>query len=245
MSERIIKTASQNNITVIKIDAPPDEALAQELWSHCEQINFDTNIRAVVITGAGAKRFCTGGKAQFQQRQTAFSLSDPIAAIRCPVIAAINADAIGAALEMALTCDIRIASDKARFAFPYIKYGVLSAGGATQRLPRLVGQAKAMELLLTGREIDAEEALDIGLVNRVVPGADVLTAAIKMAEDLSEKASLAVRYCKEAVLKGLDLTLEQGLRLEGDLYFLLHTTEDRTEGINAFKEKRRPEFRGK
>ncbi len=232
-------------ITVIQIDSPPDEALAQELWSHCEQINYDTEIRAVVITGAGLKRFCTGGKAQFKQRQTAFSLSDPVAAIRCPVIAAINADAIGAALEIALACDIRITSDKARFAFPYIKYGVVPADGATQRLPRLVGQAKAMELLLTGREIEAGEALDIGLVSRVVADADVMAAAVKLAEELSGKASLAVNYCKEAVLKGLDLTLEQGLRMEGDLYFLLHTTGDRTEGINAFKEKRQPKFKGK
>ena len=117
--------------------------------------------------------------------------------------------------------------------------------GGTQLLPRLVGRTKAMELILTGLQIDSAEAKSIGLVNQVVPAAEVMTSTLKMAEHLAAKGPIALRYAKEAVLKGMDMTLEQGLRLEADLYFLLQTTKDRHEGITAFREKRTPEFEGK
>ena len=245
MSKRVFQTETRDHVTIVRIDSPPDEMLAQELRALSEQINYDTSIHTVIVTGANRGHFLTGDDRRIARRKAAFSLSDPIAAIHCPVIAAMNADAVGPALEIALACDIRIASEEASFAFPYLKQGVLPLDGASQRLPRLVGQAEAMELLLTGREVSAVKAQEIGLVNSVVPKTEVLKAALQMAGELSDKAPLAVSYCKEAVLKGLDLTLEQGLRLEGDLYFLLHTTKDRSEGINAFRGKRRPQFRGK
>ncbi|MFA5079875.1 MAG: enoyl-CoA hydratase-related protein [Dehalococcoidia bacterium] len=221
----------------------PGPDLAAELASICDELNYDTEIRAAVISGSGPV-FC-GDVASANRTQTAFSLSAPVASLNCPVIAAINGDATGMGLELALACDIRIAADTALFSLPGIERGLIPSDGATQRLPRLIGRAMAMELMLTGDTISAAEALRIGLVSRVVPAKDVLNAGLEMGREMAGKASWALRFCKEAVYKGLDRTLAQGLQLEGDLYFLLHTTEDRTEGINAFKEKRKPEFKGK
>ncbi|MHB8084802.1 MAG: enoyl-CoA hydratase/isomerase family protein [Dehalococcoidia bacterium] len=219
-----------------------DAGLAAELQQVCEDINFDSAIRALIITAPAGKDFCTGltdGKMQ------AFSLSGPVAALNCPVIAAIDGQASGIGLELALACDIRLASVNARFSLPYIEKGLLPSDGATQRLPRLVGRGKAMEMMLTGKTLTVKEAMQIGLVNRVLPQKNLLPFAIEMGKEMADKASLALKYCKEAVMEGLDMTLEQGLHLEGDLYFLLHTTADRIEGITAFKEKRKPRFKGK
>jgi enoyl-CoA hydratase/carnithine racemase len=156
----------------------------------------------------------------------------------------IGGDAIGLGLELALACDIRIAADTAHFGFPHIKEGLIPWDGGTQRLSRVVGQAKAMEMILTGEVIDAEEAYRIGLLSKVVPAEELMPVTIDMAREMASKGPIALRYAKEAIQKGMDLTLEQGLRLEADLYFLLHTTKDRTEGITAFREKRTPEFEG-
>ncbi|MFA5401079.1 MAG: enoyl-CoA hydratase-related protein [Dehalococcoidia bacterium] len=221
----------------------PGPDLAARLAVICDELNYDTEIRAAVITGSGPA-FC-GDAESTRGEQPAFSLSAPVASLNCPVIAAINGDAIGIGLELALACDIRIAAETAHFSLPGIQHGLIPSDGATQRLPRLVGRAKAVEMMLTGEVISADEALRIGLVSRVVPAKDVLNVALEMGREMAGKASWALRYCKEAVYKGLDRTLAQGLQLEGDLYFLLHTTEDRIEGVNAFREKRKPEFKGK
>ena len=216
--------------------------LSQELCAACEEINFDTTVRLVIITGAKGKAFCTGSPGS---KDSSYSLSIPVASLECPVIAAINGDAIGLGFELALACDIRIASASSHFSLPYIEKGLIPSDGATQRLPRLIGRAKAMELMLTGQTLSAEEARRIGLVSRVTSGTEMMPAVLEMGKEMAGKAALSLKYCKEAVLKGLDMTLDQGLRLEGDLYFLLHTTEDRTEGITAFKEKRKPHFKGR
>jgi enoyl-CoA hydratase/carnithine racemase len=218
-------------------------ALAQELCAACEEINFDTAVKAVIITGAQGKAFCTGLPGR--GKGGSYSLSIPVAALECPVIAAVNGDAIGIGFELALACDIRIASAGAYFSIPYITKGLIPSDGATQRLPRLVGRAKAIELMLTGQTLSAKEACRIGLVSRVTADKELMSTVMAMGKEMAAKATLSLKYCKEAVLKGLDMTLDQGLRLEGDLYFLLHTTEDRTEGITAFKEKRKPHFKGK
>jgi enoyl-CoA hydratase/carnithine racemase len=172
------------------------------------------------------------------------SVVTPVASLAIPVIAAINGDALGQGLELALACDIRIAVGSARFGFPQIASGSMPRDGGTQRLPRLIGRGKAMEMLLTGQSVDAAEAYRIGLVSKVVRQEELMPAAMDIAQSLASRAPLAVRYGKEAVLKGMDLTLEQGLRLEADLYFLLQTTRDRAEGIKAFLEKRSPKFKG-
>jgi enoyl-CoA hydratase len=165
---------------------------------------------------------------------------------RCPqpIIAAIRGYALGGGLELALACDLRIASEDAQLGLTEINLAIIPGGGGTQRLPRLVGRGRALEMILTGTRIDAREALRIGLVERVVPSADVLTAAQELARTLAQKAPVALRYAKEAVVKGLELPLADGLRLENDLATLLRTTEDRIEGAKAFLEKRRPRFTG-
>jgi enoyl-CoA hydratase/carnithine racemase len=168
-----------------------------------------------------------------------------IAAIDRPVIAAINGDALGPGLELALSCDIRLASSRARFGLAQVARGRIPTDGGTQRLPRIVGRGKALELLLTAEVITADEALEIGLVSKVVPPEALSGEAEKLAGIVAAKGPIALRYLKEAVNKGLDMTMEQGLRLEADLYFLLHTTADRTEGIKAFREKRPPKYQGK
>jgi enoyl-CoA hydratase len=166
---------------------------------------------------------------------------------RCPqpIIAAIRGYALGGGLELALACDLRIASDDAQLGLTEVNLAIIPGGGGTQRLPRLVGRGRALEMILTGARVDARAALSIGLVERVVPAADVLAAARELARTLAEKAPIALRYAKEAVVKGLELPLADGLRLENDLATLLRTTEDRVEGAKAFLEKRKPRFTGK
>lgn len=215
-----------------------DRQLARELEDVCYLISQDDNIYVVIITGAGERAFCAGGDSE------RLNVSAVVAGVDRPVIAAINGDALGQGLELALSCDIRIASHGARFGLPQVASGFIPGDGGTQRLPRLVGRSKALELILTAETIGAEEALEIGLVSKVVPQQKLTSEVEALAQAMASKAPVALRYVKEAVSKGLDLTLEQGLRLEADLYFLLHTTADRTEGIKAFLEKRPPRFKG-
>ncbi len=222
-----------------------NQQLAQELEDVCRGINQDEDIYVVMLTGAGGKVFCGGSQLELEKSGTVYSAATAIAGIDRPVVAAINGDALGQGLELALSCDIRLASDKARFGFPQVAQGLIPFDGGTQRLPRIVGKGKALELILTAETIIAEEAFEIGLVNKVVAGANLAAEAEALAKTIASKGPIALRYIKEAVNKGLDLTLEQGLRLEADLYFLLHTTADRAEGITAFLEKRPPQFKGK
>jgi len=216
--------------------------LVQELEDVCCQINQDDDIYLVIITGAGDKAFCGGSELEPVKYRCSPAAS--IAGIDRPVIAAINGDALGQGLELALSCDIRLAAEKAHFGLSQVAQGLIPMDGGTQRLPRIVGKGKAMELLLTADTINAEEAFEIGLVNKVV-SEDKLAAEIEaLAKAITIKGPIALKYAKESVNKGLDLTLEQGLRLEADLYFLLQTTADRTEGIKAFLEKKPPQFKG-
>jgi enoyl-CoA hydratase/carnithine racemase len=214
--------------------------LAQELADACRRADRNDEVYVVVISGAG-KAFCGGGEAKGEVYNVASALAD----IEKPVIMAINGDALGQGLELVLAGDIRLAADDARFGLPQLTDGLIPADGGTQRLARLVGRGKALELILTAETIAAKTALEIGLVNRVVPAAELAAEAKALAESVARQGPIALRFIKEAVNKGLDMTLEQGLRLEGDLYFLLHTTDDRTEGINAFLKKRKPKFRGR
>jgi enoyl-CoA hydratase len=238
----------KNHIAYITLNRPEtgniiNLELAQELEDVCRQINQDDAIYVVILTGAGDKAFCKGS--QPEKSGTVYSAANAIASIDRPVIAAINGDALGQGLELVLSCDIRLASDKAKFSFPEVAKGLIPADGGTQRLPRIVGRGKALELVLTAETINAQQAFEIGLVSKVVPRKELIAEAEALARTIVAKGPVALRFIKEAVNKGLDLTLEQGLRLEADLYFLLHTTADRTEGIKAFLGKRPPKFKGK
>ena len=216
--------------------------LAQELEDICRQINRDDDIYVVIITGAGDKAFCAGSELEPEDRR--YSPTVSIASIDRPVIAAINGEALGQGLEIALSCDIRIAVDRACFGLTQVAQGLIPVDGGTQRLPRIVGKGKAMELIFTAETINAREAFEIGLVNKVVNGEKLASEVDTLAKTIASNGPVALKYAKEAVNKGLDITLEQGLHLEADLYFLLHTTADRTEGIKAFLEKRPPKFKG-
>jgi enoyl-CoA hydratase/carnithine racemase len=212
----------------------------------------------VVITGAGDK-FCAGNELEYltgtgmnlkaavkklRDNDIRYEVASAIALIDRPVIAAINGDALGQGLELALACDIRYASETANFGFPQTAAGLMPMDGGTQRLPRLIGRGKSLEMILSSEIIDAGEALNIGLVSQVVSQKELMEKTMAFASGMAAKAPIAMRYVKEAVNKGMDLTLDQGVRLEADLYFLIHTTADRTEGIKAFQEKRKPQFKG-
>jgi enoyl-CoA hydratase len=226
--------------------------LRDEMTELCAEIVWDEDIRIIILTGAGEKSFTMGtnltgivARVNEELEIELWSITKSIPKLDRPVIAAITVDAIGQGLELALACDIRIASETSHFGLPQIKYGLIPEDGGTQRLSRLVGNSKALEMILTGEMIDAQEAFRIGLVNKVVSPDKVMTVVVDMANEMASKGTIAVRYAKEAIYKGMDMTLEQGLRLEADLYLLIHTTRDRVEGIKAFREKRPPKFEGK
>jgi enoyl-CoA hydratase/carnithine racemase len=223
-----------------------------DLSELCDEVTWDEEVHVVVITGTGEKAFSaeedltkTVSVGPLEGGTGSQSLVDSVAKLDKPVIAVINGNAIGIGLELALACDLRIASETSRFGLPQIKSGRIPSDGGTQRLSRLVGKGKALEMILTGEIIDAREALRIGLVNKVVSKRDLMEVAMKMAQEMASRGPIASRYIKEAIYKGMDMTLEQGLRLEADLYLLIHTSKDRTEGIQAFREKRPPRFEGK
>jgi enoyl-CoA hydratase/carnithine racemase len=223
-----------------------------ELEDLCREIREEEDIHVVILTGTATDSFSM----EVDQNVSRYEITDGfgsrfwqlaewIATLDRPVIAAINGDAMGLGLELVLACDVRIAAKTCRFGLSHVKAGVIPWDGGTQRLSRVAGKANALELILTGKEIDAMEALRMGLVNQVVSSETVMPVAMAMGEAIASKGPIALRYAKKAVHKGLDMTLDQGLRLEADLYLSLHTTLDRTEGVRAFKEKRKPQFQGR
>ncbi len=221
-----------------------DLVMAQELVEICAQINEGHEVNAIFLTGAGSS-FCSGVDFPWQEKNGRVSAVEAVAGLVGPTIAVINGDAIGFGLELALACDLRLAAKTVHCGLPQISEGQIPINGGTQRLSRIIGKAQTLEMVLTGEILDAQAAFEIGLINKIYNSSDLQLEVDKLAADLSLKAPFALRYIKEAINEGLDMTLEQGLRLEADLYFLLHTTSDRTEGVKAFLEKRKPNFTGK
>ncbi len=256
MSENLVLCTKKDHVAYITLNSPKsgnrlDAAMPHELADVCEQINGDPEVYVVVLSGAG-NDFCVGGEIKHlessglgEEMPPGYSAVEAVAKIDRPVLAALQGEVVGEGLEVALACDMRIAATNARFGLPQIVEGRIPVDGGTQRLSRIVGKGKALELVLTGEIIDAQAAYEIGLVNKVVNPSELKSEVDAVAKTLAGKAPLAMRYAKEAVNKGLDVTLEQGLRLEADLYFLLHTTSDRTEGITSFLQKRPPKYKGK
>jgi enoyl-CoA hydratase len=226
----------------------------QEGAAALEELQADEGVRVVVITGAGDKSFIAGadisefeGRTALTQRDvmTGRSLFTAFDAFTKPVIAMINGFCLGGGCELAMACDLRIASEKARFGQPEINLGIIPGGGGTQRLTHLVGESKAMEMILTGDMIDAQTAQQIGLVNRVVAHAELEAETMKIAEKMAEKSPIALRMAKEAVKTAARSTLDEGLRREIDLFALCFSSEDKDEGVRAFLEKRKAEFKGR
>lgn len=227
----------------------------ERLSSFCETVADDDEIEILVLTGAG-ETFCAG--LEYPQNLKGLKAAQTIrkefgellgvesfAALTKPMVAVVNGDAVGVGLELALACDVRLTVDTARFGLTQVEEGLIPFCGGTQRLSRIVGQAKALELILMSVLIDAQEAHRIGLVNEVIAADNFATRVDEVLTGLLGKGPIALRLGKEAVLKAMDLTLEQGMRLEEDLYALLQTTQDRAEGVRAFLEKRTPKFSGK
>ena len=232
-----------------------DGTVIRELGDAVGTIETDAAIRGVIVTGAGAKAFVAGadigeiagqgpidGKARAMAGQLVFRRLE-----RCgkPVIAAVNGFALGGGCELAMACHIRIAAESAKFGQPEVKLGIGPGYGGTVRLPRLVGKGRALELLLTGAMIDAQEAWRIGLVNRVVPADRLLAESEALLRTILDNGPLAVRLCLEAVDAGLELSLDDGLLLEANHFGLLSATADMREGTAAFLEKRKARFEGK
>ncbi len=226
-----------------------DADIADALREVCRQIDEDDGLRLVVLTANGNVFSVDEGSEStgrpIKDSDAPRKCGEPLAGLAIPVLVALNGDATGPGLELALAGDLRICVPTARFGFSGLARGVLPQDGGTQRLPRLVGPAWARDMLLTGRMVDAKEALAIGLVNRVTeqPG-ELKTAIEELAAEITRGSPIGARYAKEAVVKGMDLALDQGLRLEADLNVILQSTSDRAEGIRSFLEKRGPKFSG-
>ncbi|MGQ9604258.1 MAG: enoyl-CoA hydratase-related protein [bacterium] len=226
-----------------------------ELCDAFKQIKDDDEIRVVILTGSGEKSFVAGADiGEFQKltpdgaREYAIrgqTLLNLIERLGKPVIAAINGYALGGGCEIAMACTIRVASENAKIGQPEVGLGLIPGYGGTQRLPRLVGKGRAYEMILTGDPVDARQAEQMGLVNRVIAQANLLEECEKIALAIARRAPLAVRYCLEAVDRGLNGSLDDGLALEANLFGLVFGTEDCREGVSAFLEKRKPQFKGR
>ncbi len=224
-----------------------------ELEAAVTALGSDPEARVLLITGAGAKAFVAGADIAVMQpmgptaarelAQQGHRVCGLIERSPKPVIAAVNGYALGGGCELAMSCDIRIAAETAKFGQPEINLGISPGFGGTQRLPRLVGRGRALELLLTGEMIDAREALRIGLVNRVVPAAELLDEARKLARQIAGKGLVALGLCKEAVANGLEIDLQRACAYEADLFAFSFATADQKEGMAAFLEKRPAQFR--
>lgn len=250
----------KDNIGVLTINRPEklnalSNELIEELERFLDDVENDEELRVLVITGAGEKAFVAGadiqelvdrdallGRKVSRTRQEIFSR---IENLPIPVIASVNGYALGGGLELALACSIRICSDRAQFGAPEVKLGIIPGDGGTQRLPRLVGLGRAMEMVLTGDFIDAQEAYRIGLVNQVISHDELMEKAMGLAQKIAKRPPLAVRYAKEAVNRSQEGDTTSGYALESYLHALTCTTEDKKEGVQAFLEKRKGKFMGK
>ena len=259
-SYEAIRYAAADHVATITLHRPDvhnamNDVMRRELTRCFEGLLGDDDVKVVVVTGAGERAFSAGADirefveplpaVRFREQRRRVEFRQVMDRCPQPIIAAINGFALGGGLELALACDIRIAEAGATLGLTEINLAIIPGGGGTQRLPRLVGRGKALEMILTGARVPADEALRLGLVERVVPAGEALKAATELARTIAAKAPVALRYAKEAVVKGLELPLADGIRLEGDLSTLLRTTEDRFEGARAFLEKRAPRWQGR
>jgi len=252
----LIESTRDGHVALLRIDRPEarnalSPEVMEELASELERLDPDPEVRCVVVAGS-EKVFAAGADIKaMAERSFAEALRHPaaafwrrLAAIKTPMVAAVSGYALGGGCELALACDMIVAAEGATFGQPEINLGIIPGGGGTQRLARVLGKQRAMELVLTGRRFGAEEARALGLVNRIAPQGEWLEAAMALAREVAEKPPIASRLAKQAVLVAEETALSPGLENERRLYELAMATEDRVEGMNAFLEKREPEFKG-
>jgi enoyl-CoA hydratase len=250
---------TSDRISTLTINRPDkrnalNQATRDEILHAFDSLQSATDCRVLIVTGAGDKAFIAGADISEFDGRTALTQREAMKGLRVftaveefpkPVIAMINGFCLGGGLEFALACDMRIAADTAKLGQPEINLGIIPGGGGTQRLTRLVGEGKSMELILTGDLIDATEAKAIGLVNDVVPASQLLERVRILAARIAEKSPIALRMAKEAVKTAARMNLREGLDRETDLFSLTFASEDKNEGVRAFLEKRKPDFKGR
>lgn len=259
MAWKNILVEKEENIAVLTINRPKvlnalNAETVEEIGQAVEQLEADPEVRVIIITGAGDRAFVAGADIAFMSGLTPLQAKDfarkgqrvlsMIENLSKPVIAAINGYALGGGCELAMACDIRVASEKAKIGQPEVGLGIMAGFGGTQRLTRLVNPGRAKEILFTGDQCDAQTAVSIGLVNHVVPAEQLLDFCREMAGRIAQRGPVAVRLTKEAVNEGLEMDLEKALAHEADLFGVLFSTQDSREGLKAFLEKRRPDFKG-
>jgi enoyl-CoA hydratase/carnithine racemase len=257
-SGQFVKVAVEDRVAVVTIDHPPVNALnrqmLQELGQVAEGVSAEPAVKVVILTGAGSFAFAAGADikevsqlASVQAAQEMATLGQTVflklQRLSRPVIAAINGVCLGGGCELAMACHLRISGDRARFGQPEINLGIIPGWGGTQRLPRLIGKAKAIEWILTGDLITAQEAARLGLVNQIVPQDQVLKVAKDVARKIASKGGVAIAQSLRAIEEGMDLPLEQGLAREAGAFGKVAATEDSREGVKAFLEKRQPQFK--
>ena len=240
----------EGHIAVITLNRPRalnafNMAMIKEFSRAIIDCRDDDDLWVLIVTGAGDRAFSAGFDLKEAVPPKFPAMLTRGIEIDKPLIAAVNGDALGGGLEVALACDFRIASENARLGVPETRWGLIPGWGGTQRLARLVSPTKAAEMLMMAKIIDAKEAFDIGLVNLVVPRKKLMETAMQWAGRICELGPLAVRAAKQSMNRGLSLSLQGGLRLEEELFGILHKTDDAKEGPRAFKEKRKPQFKGK
>jgi enoyl-CoA hydratase len=259
MTYQNILAETSNRISILTINRPDkrnalNQATRDEMLHALDLLEKSAESRVLVITGAGDKAFIAGADINEFEGRTALMQREAMKGLRIfiaieefpkPVIAMINGFCLGGGLELALACDIRIACDTAKLGQPEINLGIIPGGGGTQRLTRLVGEGKAMELILTGDPVDAAHAKEIGLVNSVVTAADLRPTVLNLAARIAEKSPIALRMAKDAVKSAARMNLREGLERETDLFSLTFGSEDKAEGVRAFLEKRKPDFKGR
>jgi enoyl-CoA hydratase len=250
----------KGSIAVVTFNRPRvsnalDTALIAELKEAFEDCRVDSTVRGVILTGAGDKAFASGADISELVNDTAVeakgisrhgqAVTSLIENLGKPVIAAVNGFALGAGCELAMACTIRVAAETANLGLPEVKIGMMPGAGGSQRLPRLVGKGRALQIILTGETIDAQEAYRIGLVNEVVPNANLIARAEAILKQIISNAPIGVKFSIEAINKGLETSLTEGLLLEASLFASCFDTEDKKEGTSAFLERRVPKFRGR
>ncbi len=258
--ESTILVERTGSVCIITLNRPQamNSLSLQMLTEFCEALDaaaFDPEVSCVVITGAGERAFCAGadlkeraGMNELEVRKTVSTIRatmDKLGNLPMPSIAAVNGVALGGGTEIALACDLRIVADSARMGLTETSLAIIPGAGGTQRLPRIIGIAKAKELIFTARRIDAEEALAIGLANKVAPLGSLLDEAKALAAEIGKNGPIALRMAKRAIDKGMEVDLATGLAIESTCYEVIIPTEDRVEGLAAFREKRKPVYSGK